>query len=84
MNDEVKEGLSPEEWDVEVKARLNEYIDNMLTVAADCNMATKYYHPEVEVFETHTEYDETKIAGAELRIVFRFVDAIDKDKFTFV
>jgi len=84
MVDEVKKEVTPEEWEVDVRAKLNEYIDNMLAVAKDCNMATKYYHPIKEEFETHLEFDEAQIVGAELRIVFRFVEAIDKDKFTFV
>lgn len=84
MTDEIKKEVTPEEWEVEVKTKLNEYIDNMLSIAKDCNMATKYFHPVKEVFETHTEVDKTKIDGAELRIVFNFVEVVDKDKFNFV
>ncbi len=83
MNEE-KKGLSPEEWEVEVKARLNEYIDNMLAIAKDCNMATKYLYAVKDEFETHVEFDETKISGAELRIVFNFVADLDKEGMTFV
>ena len=83
MTEEIK-GLTPEEWEAEVKVRLNEYIDNMLSVAKDCNMATKYLYAVKNQFEGHTEFDETKISGAELRIVFNFVTTIDKDKMTFV
>lgn len=84
MTEEKKDGMTPEEWEAEVKARLNEYIDNMLAIAKDCNMGTKYLHPVKDVYETHIDYDESKIDGAELRIVFNFVEAIDKDKFNFV
>lgn len=83
MNEE-KKGLTPEEWEAEVKARLNEYVDNMLAVAKDCNMATKYLYAVKDEFETHTDFDETKISGAELRIVFNFVTDLDKEGMTFV
>lgn len=84
MSEEVKEGMTPEQWEADVKERLNEYIDNMLAIAKDCNMGTKYLHPVKDVFETHVDYDTSKIDGAELRIVFNFVEAIDKENFKFV
>lgn len=71
-------------WETEVKEKLNEYIDNMLAVSKDCNMQTKYFHPVKEIFEDHTEYDETKICGAELKIIVTFVDNIDKSKIVFM
>lgn len=83
MSDEVKE-YTPEEWETEVKEKLLEYIDNMLKVAQDCNMGTRYFHPVKEVFETHTEYDKSKINGAEIRVVFKFVEDLDKDIINFV
>jgi len=86
MNDELKEKeiITPEVWEQDVKAKLNEYIDTLLSMAKDCNMATKYFHPVKDVFETHTDYDTTLLAGAELRIVFNFVENIKKDSINFI
>jgi len=56
----------------------------MLAIAKDCNMATKYLYAVKDEFETHVEFDETKISGAELRIVFNFVADLDKEGMTFV
>jgi len=79
-----KKEFTPEEWEAEVKVKLNEFIDNLLSVSKDCNMATKYFHPTINVFETHTEYDKTKVAGAELRIVFNFIEDFDPEGMTFI
>ena len=73
-----------DKWELEVKDKLNEFIDNLLSVSKECNMATKYFHPVAEVYETHTEYDNSKVNGAELRIVFNFVQDLDKDKMNFI
>ncbi len=81
---EDKKELTPEEWEVEVKTRLNEFIDNFLSVSKECNMATKYFHPEKEVFETHIEYDNSKTNGAELRVVFNFVEDFDLSAMEFI
>jgi len=82
MSDEKK--FTPEEWEQEVKARLNEIIDSMLKVSKDCNMGTKYFYPITAKYESHTDYDNTKIAGAELRIVFNFVEELKKDSINFI
>jgi len=71
-------------WEDEVKEKLNEFISNMLSVATECNMGTKYYHPEKERYETHIEYDEDKISAAEIRIVFKFVDGLSVKDINFV
>lgn len=81
--EEDKKEFTPEEWEIEVKARLNEFIDNFLSISKECNMATKYFHPEKEVFETHIEYDESKTNGAELRVVFNFVGDFDLSSMDF-
>lgn len=70
-------------WEEEVKTKLNEFIDNMLLVSKECNMATKYFRPVVEEFEGVTTYDEQKISSAELRIVFNFVAPLEQDKIKF-
>lgn len=79
-----EKAMTPEEWEAEVKEKLNEFISNLLSVSKDCNMATKYYHPAKEVYETHTEYDESKVNGVELRIVLNFVEDLTVDKMDFV
>lgn len=81
MEDKINDIAS---WESEVRERLNEYINNMLVVASDCNMATKYFYAVKDKFETHTEFDKTKITGAELRIVFNFTTELEKDKINFV
>lgn len=81
---EKEKTMTPTEWEIEVKKRLNEYIDNMLSVAKDCNMATKYFYAPKEVYETHTDFDKSKIDGAELRIIFNFADSVDATKVEFV
>jgi len=78
-----KKEVTAHEWEVEVKAKLDEFINNFLSVSKECNMATKYFYPELEVFETHTEYDKSKTNGAELRIVFNFVDNVDLSSMNF-
>jgi len=80
---EDKKELAPEEWEGEVKARLNEFIDNFLSVSKECNMATKYFYPERERFETHIEYDKSKTNGVELRVVFNFVEDLDLSSMNF-
>lgn len=79
-----KEEYTSKEWELAVKEKLNEFIDNMLSVSKECNMATRYFRPVKESFETHREYDETKVGSAELRIVFNFVEPIDPSTLTFV
>ena len=76
--------FTPEEWEQEVKARLNEIIDSMLAVSKDCNMGTKYFYPIKAKYESHTEYDKTTLVGAELRIVFNFVEELKKDSINFI
>ncbi len=76
--------VTPEQWEIEVKAKIEEFVSNMLSVSKECNMATKYEHPIVEQFETHTEYDNTKIKAAELRIVFNFVEELQVNDITFI
>jgi len=79
-----KKELTPDEWEIEVKTKLNEFIDNFISVSKECNMATKYFHPVKEVYETHTEYDNSKTDGVELRVVFNFVDGIDISAIKFI
>jgi hypothetical protein len=80
-NNEV---LTEEEWEAEVKQRLDEFITNMLSVSKGCNMATLYNKKVKEQFEGHIEYDENKAVGAELRIIFDFVEPIDMTKVNLV
>lgn len=82
MSNEEK-NITPEEWEQEVKERINEYLTNLLSIAENCNMATKYFYAPKEVFESHIEYDNSKVKGAELKIVFNFVEDIDIDKINF-
>jgi len=82
MSDEEKD-LTPEKWEAEVKERIDEYLSSLLSIAKDCNMGTKYFHPPKEIFESHTEYDTSKIRGAELKIVFNFVEDFDSEKINF-
>jgi len=70
-------------WEEEVKNKLNEFIDNMLIVSKECNMATKYFKPVKEQYEGSITYDDDKISGAELRIVFNFAGPVDLDTVRF-
>ena len=83
MSDEKKE-LTPEQWENEVKEKLQEFISNLLSVSKECNMATKYSYPIKEVYETHIDYDENKIKAAELRIVFNFIDDLPVKDIAFI
>jgi len=76
--------LTPEQWENEVKEKLQEFISNLLSVSKECNMATKYSYPIKEVYETHTEYDETKLKSAELRIVFNFIEELPVKDMVFI
>lgn len=67
-------------WEEDVQTKLTEFITNMLSVSGNCNMATVYRKKVKEVYETHTEYDGDMVEGAELRIVFDFVEPIDTKK----
>ncbi len=70
--------LTPEQqWELSVKEKINEYVDNFLSVSKECNMGTRYFNPVMEVYETHTDYYEDRTNGAELRIVFAFADDLD-------
>ena len=77
---EEKNEYSPEEWEEEVKLKIFEFVSNMLSVSKECNMATKYEKKPKAIYETHTEYDHDKVTGAELRIIFNFVEPIDLSK----
>jgi hypothetical protein len=76
--------MTPEEWEASVKESVVNYVDAFLKMSKSCNMGTLYYHPVKEEYETHTELDQGKIAGVELRIVFDFDEIFDKDKITFI
>lgn len=76
-------GMTPDQWEEEVKEKLVSYIENFVGIAKDCNMATKYFHPVVEKYETHEEVDNTKVNGVEMRILFSFVDSIDTKNIDF-
>ena len=77
---EDKKEYTPEEWEQEVRDKIYEFVSNMLLVSKECNMATRYFKEIKEQFETHTEYKQDKAVGAELRIVFNFVEPIDLSK----
>lgn len=67
-------------WEEDVVNKLSEFINNMVSVSSNCNMATIYRKQVKEEYETHTVYDEDMVVGAELRIVFDFVEPIDTRK----
>lgn len=75
---------APKEWEDSVKESIMEYMDSFLSIAKTCNMGTAYFHPIKTKYETHTEYDSSKINGVELRIVVEFVDSVEKDKINFI
>ena len=76
--------MTPEEWEVSVRAGIMEYVNSFLAISKSCNVGTLYYHPVKVEYETHSELDHDKIAGVELRIVFDFNDVINKDDETFI
>jgi len=78
------DNLTPEQWENEVKEKLQEFISNLLSVSKECNMATKYAYPIKEVYESYTDYDETKVKSAELRIVFNFVEDLPVKDISFI
>lgn len=78
-----EKGITPEEWEEEVKEKLVSYIENFVGIAKDCNMATKYFHPVIEKYETHEEIDDTKVNGVEMRILFSFVEDINTKDINF-
>lgn len=78
-----EKGMTPEEWEEEVKEKLVSYIENFVGIAKDCNMATKYFHPVIEKYETHEEVDDTKVNGVEMRILFSFVEDINTKDINF-
>jgi hypothetical protein len=78
-----EKGMTPEEWEEEVKEKLVSYIENFVGIAKDCNMATKYFHPVIEKYETHEEVDDTKVNGVEMRILFSFIEDINTKDINF-
>lgn len=70
----------PATWEEDVVNKLSEFINNMISVSKNCNMATVYHKQVKEEYETHTVYDEDVVVGAELRIVFDFDGPIDTKK----
>lgn len=76
--------LTPKEWEDSIKESVMAYMDSFLSIAKTCNIGTVYFHPVATEYETHTDYDNSKITGAELRIVVEFVDAVEKDKINFI
>jgi len=71
-------------WESEIRKQVMEFVDNMLAVAKECNMGTRYIKSVKAQYEGHAEYDEGKAEGAELRIVFSFVEPIDLSKVNLV
>ena len=80
MIEEIKEEEIPKTWEEDIVSKLSEFINNMISVSDNCNMATVYHKKVKEKYETHTEYDQNLVVGAELRIVFDFVEPIDTKK----
>lgn len=76
--------MTPEEWEASVKESVMEYLDHFLDISKTCNMGTLYTHPIKVEYETHTELDQDKVSGVELRVVFDFEAVVDKDKMTFI
>jgi len=81
---EEKKDYTPEEWEQDVKDKITEFVSNMLSVSKECNMGTRYFKEVKEQFEDHTDYDQDKVNGAELRIVFNFVEPLDLNKVNLV
>ena len=77
---EEKKEYTPEEWEQEVKDRISEIVSEMLSISTDCNMGTKYFKVIKEQFEDHVEYDQNTVSGAEIRIVFNFVEPVVLNK----
>lgn len=76
--DVLEESVSkPEEtWESNINATAMEFIKNMLSVSKECELGTVYSNVATAVYETHTEYGD-KVDGAELRLIFKFVEPID-------
>lgn len=74
----------PVTWESEIRKQVMEFVDNMLVVAQECNMGTIYIKPVKAQYEGYAEYDEGKASGAELRLVFKFVEPIDLSKVNLV
>lgn len=64
-------------WDEYVRSEIKAILDAYLPETETGNIGIKYSHPIRETYETHTEYDEDKISGVEIRLVFKFIEAID-------
>ena len=71
-------------WESEIRKQVMEFVDNMLVVAKECNMGTRYVKPVKAQYEGYAEYDDGKAEGAELRLVFKFVEPIDLSKVNLV
>lgn len=60
-------------WDEYVRGEVNSYLNTFLPEAETGNVGIKYSHPIKEKLETGIVYDEDKIAGVEIRLVFKFM-----------
>jgi len=59
-------------WEEYARSEVNALLDMFLPDTDAGNIGIKYNHPIKARYETHTEYDENKVNGVEIRVVFKF------------
>ena len=59
-------------WEEYARNEVNALLDMFLPDTDAGNIGIKYNHPIKARYETHTEYDEDKVNGVEIRVVFKF------------
>lgn len=63
-------------WEEYTRGEVNALLDIFLPDTESGNIGIKYIHPVKAKYETHTEYDENKVNGVEIRIIFKFNDSL--------
>lgn len=71
MKENKKQG---KEWEKYVRTEINSYLDTFLPETETGNIGIKYSHPVKARYETGPVYDENKICGVEIRVVFNFME----------
>ena len=59
-------------WEEFSRSEINALLDIFLPDTESGNIGIKYIHPVKAKYETHTVYDEDKVSGVEIRVVFKF------------
>lgn len=77
-DEEVRKEESAQMWAQYVRSELNALLDIYLPNSKSGTVGVNYRHPITARHPGYDEWDETKAAGVEIRIVFDFEEIVDK------